>query len=253
MSVVKIHLPYYTKNILSEILEQSNYNKDMYVININKMGITNTKDLYKELSETIFSYPLGSKLVIIGYTQDLKLPIPQSAKIILKEKSIGINKIKHYQKLGYDPLSERTILQTELIPELIDSTHTHIGGFIGNKNKVFSYDIYKLWYLTNDIKSTNMKLIDILEHMYGTDYKKVLKTHKLWEKVTISNIKKYPEHYERLKKADLNDPVLMTLYNKIPTMIDGMHRLMKAYLMNNKTIPVIMIPRNILTKAQIKK
>lgn len=250
MSVVKLHLPHYTNKILLELLEKTNYNKDMYIININNMGIKDPKQLYNELGNVIFSYPEGSKLVIIGETNNIKLPIPPTSKIILKEKNVSINKIKKYQKLGYEPFTERKILDSGLIEELIDSTYKHTGGFQGKKD-VLAYNVYKLWFLTNDLQKEDMKMKDILSSMYGNDYKQKLKTHKLWDDVSISNIKSYPDHYNRLKKADLNDPILITKYNKKYKVIDGLHRLMKAYILGNNNISVKVIPKKILNQTQI--
>jgi hypothetical protein len=51
------------------------------------------------------------------------------------------------------------------------------------------------------------------------------------------------EHYQRVLEADLSYPILVTEYNKHLVILDGIHRLVKAFLENRTTIRAKRIPR----------
>jgi hypothetical protein len=55
--------------------------------------------------------------------------------------------------------------------------------------------------------------------------------------------KKYPKHKLRVDKSDLRYPILVTRTNKI---LDGAHRITKAFLTNKKNIKVRIIKPDIL-------
>ena len=57
---------------------------------------------------------------------------------------------------------------------------------------------------------------------------------------------------KRVKNADLNAPILVTLLKKQLVVLDGLHRLEKAVENNKKTILSIYIKQDILDKCEIK-
>lgn len=57
----------------------------------------------------------------------------------------------------------------------------------------------------------------------------------------------------RLIAADLEAPVLVTLWNDKLVVLDGLHRMAKAMVMGRKTIPGRYIPAYVLSLALIAK
>ncbi len=57
-------------------------------------------------------------------------------------------------------------------------------------------------------------------------------------------------HRQRMDKADLNYPIILTEYKSRLVALDGVHRLVKAYLQNRKTIPAKIIPSEFLTMKE---
>lgn len=69
----------------------------------------------------------------------------------------------------------------------------------------------------------------------------------------IQNPKHYPNHYQRILKADLTYPICIAKSkNGKWFVLDGTHRLAKAYIDNLKTIKAKIIPNNKLLEI-IKK
>lgn len=67
----------------------------------------------------------------------------------------------------------------------------------------------------------------------------------------INNPKKYKYDYNKILRADLRYPILIRRDKNY--IIDGLHRLGKAYLQNKKYILSIIVPKNILNKHIITK
>jgi len=69
----------------------------------------------------------------------------------------------------------------------------------------------------------------------------------------IQNPKHYPNHYQRILRVDLNYPICIAKSkNEKRFVLDGTHRLARAYIDNLKTIKVKIIPNNKLLEI-IKK
>lgn len=66
----------------------------------------------------------------------------------------------------------------------------------------------------------------------------------------IKNKNKYKEHHKRIKKADLRYPIMLTRKYKI---VDGMHRLTKAYLNDKKYIRAYIFDDKLMNKFKIVK
>lgn len=65
----------------------------------------------------------------------------------------------------------------------------------------------------------------------------------------LKNPKKYKEDYKRIKEADLSYPIIID--NK--TIIDGIHRLTKAILLNKKTLKAYYFDNSLMKKFIIDK
>ena len=67
-------------------------------------------------------------------------------------------------------------------------------------------------------------------------------------KDVLNHPKKYPSHYRRIKKADLRYAILVSESLKI---LDGYHRLTKAYLLKKKKIKVKILKRKLLEGVKL--
>lgn len=250
MSNVKIHLPFYTKKILLELIELTEKINTMKIIHINKLK---KKNLFKQLGKIIFDEENADKnIIILGDTKKTLVPMSRRSKLILKHKSVDKNKYNYYKKLGYDSISENELVDTTELFDLLTSSTSHVGGYYED-GELVKLDIYKLWFLTENTKSVKFEVGDVLNQIIDEKYmeKGKLKKFKIWGKVSLSNIRKHPKHMTRLKMADIKLPILMTTEGGQPQLIDGWHRLMKAYIMKEKYIPVKIINKKILDKALV--
>jgi len=63
----------------------------------------------------------------------------------------------------------------------------------------------------------------------------------------INNPKKYRDEYNKINEANLNYPIIIDKYN----IIDGVHRLTKAYLLGEKNIKAYSFNKKLLKKFLI--
>jgi hypothetical protein len=248
MSIVKIHLPFYTKNILLKAISLMNDTSNLIVQDIKELN--NDKDLYKNIGNYIFKQDKYSKLFLLGDTKGLDLPIPITSKILLKDKNISKTCRNKYLKLQYAEMEE-----TDIIHELegyMKSPLFHIGGFERKNGEMFKLDVYKLWFYSHNLNPVKFTVSNVMEYVFGTDDIDIIKDMKMWGKVSLNNINDYPDHVQRLHDADTTYPIIMTMYNKKPKLLDGTHRLLKAFVTNKKHIKVKLIENKILKKATYK-
>lgn len=245
MSNVKLHLPFYTKEILLKLMDLIKEETDMRIIHIKDFPKTE-KQLYTKLGKFIFDNE-DQKLIILGDTGKLNLPIPHISKIIFKHKSVSDARYKFYKKMGYFTVKEKELSQKNKIITMLHSTFTHTGGFSDRY-----FDVFKLWYLTRNLKQIKFEVSDVMEALFGPEWEEEIHHHKFWRNVKLKNIKKkkHKEHYDRIKNADLKYPIMMTEDNDI-FLVDGFHRLLKSYLAKKKYIDVLMIPKSIMKEAEI--
>jgi hypothetical protein len=113
----------------------------------------------------------------------------------------------------------------------------------------FRIDIQKLHNLA--IPTTEMLISELLWHF---DY-------PFWDKIgtddwnltpweVIKNPKLHPNHFNKIKEADLSYPIEIVDHNNRWLILDGLHRLAKAYIENHQTISVRKVDS--LTLTQIK-
>ena len=94
------------------------------------------------------------------------------------------------------------------------------------------------------------KLPIVNKHMRGLLW---LLDYPIWEngreltpRTVINNPKKYPEHYNRILLADSDTYPIIIYKNHI---VDGAHRVSKAFLDKKKTIKAIVINQDIYKKS----
>jgi len=117
-------------------------------------------------------------------------------------------------------------------------------------------ETYNVDLLIDHVDEENMKSEDIfmsdLEHHLNNniwgEHPKVLTP-----RMVIDNPKKnkeYKDHYKRIKDANLDKPILIRESNGV--VIDGAHRISKAYLNEKESLPAILISDELLHKFRME-
>lgn len=110
------------------------------------------------------------------------------------------------------------------------------GGSFTNDGK--EYDLNIVLRLTDNIPIVTFNVADLkwLVDQYKSEIDHFDKNEKL-----------------RVKRADLNTPVLVTYWDNKLVVLDGFHRLIEAIRENKQTLIGKFVPEEILEKAIIKK
>ena len=117
------------------------------------------------------------------------------------------------------------------------------GKNIYSVDMIFAYiNLFKPKYIKVNIKD----YLSTLElNCWGNP-----KTKKLFSpKNVIDNSKKYKENYKRIMNSNLKYPIIIANNN----IVDGVHRLTKAYLENRKYINSYIFNEDLLKKFLINK
>ena len=107
-----------------------------------------------------------------------------------------------------------------------------------NKN-IYSVDLmisYVNIYKPKFIKVNPNYFIDSIINYkgWGDPSKKILYSPQ----DVLNEPKKYKDDYERIINAELNYPIIITKNNSV---VDGIHRLIKAFYLKNKLMPMYLI------------
>ena len=116
---------------------------------------------------------------------------------------------------------------------------------------IYSVDMMFAYLYFNKMKPVKLKINDnILKNLEYSGWGDPIKNIKYSPKQVLENPEKYPEDYERIKKADLKYPIIISEDGNI---IDGVHRLaksvildkiyIKAYVFNNKLMKKFIIAK----------
>ena len=106
----------------------------------------------------------------------------------------------------------------------------------------FHWDEEKVWKLT--IPITEIDINELTWHFDIPFHWHEGEVYNLKSIEIINNPEKYKEEYERTMKADLKYPIDIIENKGRWLILDGLHRLMKAYILNMKTVKVRIIPRD---------
>ena len=114
----------------------------------------------------------------------------------------------------------------------------------------FDWENEKVWSLNIPVTEMDIKELtwhfDIPFHWHkGVMYN--LKSRKI-----IENPKEYKEEYERTMNADMQYPIDIMENKGRWLILDGLHRLMKAYIQRKKKVRVRIIPRDKITEITKK-
>ena len=117
-------------------------------------------------------------------------------------------------------------------------------------NKIYSIDM--LFAYINIFKPPSIK-INIQDYLHFLEYKTwwidSKKKISISPKDVIDNPMKYKNEYKRIKNVNINYPIIIANNN----IIDGYHRLAKAYMQNKKQINAYIIDKVLLKKFVISK
>jgi len=246
---VRLHLPFYNNKILLHLIEEMNMNPNLVVKNLDDISSKNTKDKYRKIGNFIFGFPDSVKIILLGQTGSMILPIPWDTKI-LYTKGISENKSKTYRRLGYTEKKEKEVFH--IIERVINGHTKHTCSITTRDGNNMRFDVYRLWFYSNDIKPIQFELWNVIEYVYGVDNYKDLEKTKLWgSRITLKNIANNKQHAERLMNAHVDLPIIMMMNKGMPVLLDGNHRLLKAVILKKKHIYVKMLDNKILKKAEI--
>lgn len=117
------------------------------------------------------------------------------------------------------------------IPKIIKD----IGfDFNWNEKKVWALDVP---VIEMDIEELTWHF-DIPFHWYGDE------VYNLKSREVIENPEKYKDEYDRTMKANLSHPIDIMENKGRWLILDGLHRLMKAYIQKMDKVQVRIIPRD---------
>lgn len=131
-----------------------------------------------------------------------------------------------------------------------------VGRFHSDDKFIYSVDMMLVYINRTAHQDTKNKLKKI--RISIKDFMGVL-DHKGWGDSegnlispvdVLSNPEKYNQHYEQIMNSDINYPII---YNKHKGIIDGVHRMTKAYLLNKKYINAYIFSDSLLEKFIIGK
>lgn len=112
----------------------------------------------------------------------------------------------------------------------------------------FNWDVKKVWALHVPVVEMDMDEltwhfdIPFLRHKDGV--------YNLTSREVIEHPTKYAEEYARTLKADLSYPIDIMENKGRWLILDGLHRLMKAYIQGQKVVCVRKIPRDKIPSIQ---
>ena len=113
----------------------------------------------------------------------------------------------------------------------------------------FRWDNKKVWAL--DVPVSSMDIKDLLWHFDYPFHWDLGEKYNLTSKEILDNPEKYKSEYERTLKADLKHPIDVMHYKGRWLIVDGLHRLMKAYLLGMKEVQVRKIPEERIDEIKI--
>jgi hypothetical protein len=108
----------------------------------------------------------------------------------------------------------------------------------------FEWEEEKVWKLHVPVEEMDINELtwhfDIPFHWHGGQ------VYILKSKEVIDNPDKYKEEYERIMKAELKYPIDIMQNKGRWVILDGLHRLIKAYIQGSKLVRVRKIPRDMI-------
>ncbi len=105
----------------------------------------------------------------------------------------------------------------------------------------FDWDNDKVWNL--DVPVTDMDIQELAWHFDIPFHPHEGQKYSRTSRDIMDNPEKYKEEYKRTMRADLKHPIDIMKNKDRWLILDGLHRLMKAYIQGAKTVSVRIVPR----------
>ncbi|MFA5013845.1 MAG: ParB N-terminal domain-containing protein [Candidatus Paceibacterota bacterium] len=115
----------------------------------------------------------------------------------------------------------------------------------------FHWDEKKVWKL--NVPVVEMDINKLVWHFNVPFHWHDGGAYNLTSKEIIDNPEKYREEYDRVMKTDLSYPIDIMENKGRWVILDGLHRLMKAYIQGLKKVKVRIIPREKIPEILIEK
>ncbi len=116
-------------------------------------------------------------------------------------------------------------------------------------NKIYSVDLMFAYINIFKPDYTKVKVSTLQHNLEYISWKESGNNVKYSPMDVIDNKKKYSREYQKILGSNLKYPIV--IYNDI--IIDGLHRLSKAYLTKEKTIKVYQFDTNLMHKFLVDK
>lgn len=203
-----------------------------------------TKGEYPEWQKTYANYGLG---MFVG---------TKGGKKLIAHNGLNYAYIMHFHcipeakeieiiMINYNPKYHGNVFKESmrLIKQKGGSDNKH--GAYADDNNIYSVDLMFMYIKDKKPKAMLKPLTDLIGKLNESDW-----GDGLTAMTVIENKDKYPEHYNRIMKADLSYPIIIDKHDAI---IDGMHRLAKAFLLKKKTIGVYTFDDSLMKKFIVSK
>lgn len=121
------------------------------------------------------------------------------------------------------------------------------------KNKFnYAYDPQDLWKKAENKKVITYNMKDVRHWIYYPCWSKNKCFISIYQVLNQKN--KFPQHIKRIKKADINYPLIVIedKFDKYGSILDGNHRFAKMILENKRKIKVVFFTKKELEKIRIR-
>lgn len=99
--------------------------------------------------------------------------------------------------------------------------------------QTYVWDVHKLWKLAAELDVVEVPVVDLEHHL----------DEMCWFDTAqyVPTVKAIAEHSEKIQGADLSFPIILSTRGEV---MDGMHRLAKAWLEGKPTIKAVQFPED---------
>jgi hypothetical protein len=108
----------------------------------------------------------------------------------------------------------------------------------------FHWDVKKVWEL--DLPVTEMEIKELLWHLDYPFLDRSKRKYDLHPYEVVYGPHRYKEEYERTLSANLEYPIHVMKNKGRWVILDGLHRLMKSYLVNLNKVRVKIVPQSFI-------
>lgn len=121
-----------------------------------------------------------------------------------------------------------------------------IRKYVDN-NKIYSVDMIFAYINVHKPKSEKIQVISLIDNLKQKLLINKKKHYSIYD--VLANKNKHSKEMEKINNSKLKHPIIV--YNNI--IIDGIHRLAKAHLINKTTIKAYNIDNDLMKKFEISK